>query len=734
MNGMAQNFPDAARVDAYDKVRGATRYATDVRLPRMAFAALVCATVGRGRVRRLDIRAAGEARGVAWVMTHENVGSLDSAGFLLGGGFASQSLQPLRSAEIAYFGQPLALVVADTAEDARHAASLIEVDYEPQPVSATLGSPGATRIAQQDTPLPKPQFADRVRGDADTELVRAAVRVKSEYSSPAQHANPMELLGAVAYWEGDELIVHESTQNSGAVRGGLARILKMPAEKIRVVSPSLGGGFGQRNSLQGYTPLVALAARRLGRPVKLVLTREQTFHCASFRPATRHAVALGADADGRIVAAVHEVSQQTSRHDLMPCACTEVTASLYAIEHFRGRETLVRTDVQTPGFMRAPFEHSSMFAFESAMDELAHQLRMDPVELRLKNDAQVDPYNGKPFTSRHLAECITRGAQRFGWSGRDPRPGFMRTGDGMLVGWGMAAGVYKASQAPYVARMRALDDGTIVAQVGGHEMGQGMRTAVANMISQVTRVPVSQVRVQLGSTDGTPQHLTAGSWGTATAASAARQAAEELMRELARLDPAAGTRSPQRILRAHGLSHLEVEARNRAPGQPEQVYGRLESGLPSAAGPHYPAFSGFSYAAHFVEVQVEALTRRVRVARVVTVVDCGRVISPRTARSQVYGGVIWGIGGALREVSEVDERFGGFLNANLAEYVLPVNLDTPQIEVDFIDKPDETLNRAGAKGLGEVAMTGVAAAVANAVFHATGRRMRDLPIRVENLL
>jgi xanthine dehydrogenase YagR molybdenum-binding subunit len=728
------SFPDAARVDAYDKVRGATVYGTDQKMPDMAYAMLVVARIGRGSVRAIDSRAARAVAGVRLVMTHEDTRGLNSAGFLLGGGYGMQSLQPMTSNRIAYYGQPIALVVADTLEAATEAATLVRADYVTEPFAVDFNALSGQALAQADSPLPKPAFADKVRGDADAAYANALVKIDAQYRGPAQHANPIELLGTVAYWRGDALTIHESTQNSGALRHGLARQLGIAPQLVRVVSHYIGGGFGQKNAVQAHTVLVALAARQLGRPVKLVLPREQVFHGTGFRPASTQQLKLGADQQGRLLSIVHEVSQQTSRHDLFPSMCTEITASLYACEHFRGRESLVRTDTQTPGFMRGPWEHFTCFAFESAMDELAVSLGKDPVALRIINDTELDPHTHKPFSSRHLKECLERGAARFGWGARSAAPGSMKAADGTLIGWGMAVGAYKASTAPAIARLRVAADGSIVLSTGGHEMGQGIRTAVANTIAEIMGVTASRITVVMGDTRGAPQHLTAGSWGTATALPAARLAADEMMQKLAALNTSRRTRTPEQILRAAKLPFLEVESRHRAPGQPEQVYGRLEQGLPSAAGPHYPAFSAFSYIAHFVEVLVEPNTRRVRVARVVSVVDCGRVASPRTARSQVQGGVVWGIGAALREIGEVDPRFGGFLNANLAEYVVPVNLDIGSIEVDFIDRPDPILNNMGVKGLGEVVMTGVAPAIANAVFHATGTRVRELPIRLEHLM
>lgn len=729
-------FPNTPRVDARDKVRGAAPYAADQVRPGMLHAALAVATVNRGQLLSIDTRAARALAGVRLVLTHADMEGVKPAGYLMAGGFAFQSLQPLLSPQVAYRGQPIALVVADTLEVAHEAAALVSARYAEQPSRLFLeDAPPGDIVAQADSPLPPAMAADKVAGDADGALARAPHRIDARYEHPPQHQNPIELLSTVAEWRKGTLVIHEGTQNSGALRHGLARQLGLDPARIEVVSPQVGGGFGLRNALQAHTVLAALAARKLGRPVKLVLARGQQFHDASFRPASRHRIRLGADADGRIVAAIHEADQQTSRHDLFPASYAEMSARLYGIENFRGHERLVRTDVQTPGFMRAPYEQPASFAFESAVDELAQLLALDPVALRLRNDTQVDAISGKPLSSRFMAECLQQGAHRFGWSRRDARPGSMQAPDGTAIGWGMACGAYKAATSPAMARIVAHDDGRIVFGVAGHEMGQGMRTAIANVLARALRVDPGALIIELGDTRAAPQHLTAGSWGTASVVPAAERAAQALREALAQLQPGHDPGlSPAQVLRLAGRASIEAEARSKAPGQPDAIYGRLQGGLPAAAGPVYPEFVSMSYAAHFVEVRVEALTRRIRVARVVSVIDCGRVASPVTADSQARGGVVWGIGAALREISEVDPRYGGFLNADLAEYVLPVQADIGQIEVSFIDRPDPLLNASGVKGLGEVAMVGVAAAIANAVQHATGKRIRRLPIRIEDVL
>jgi xanthine dehydrogenase YagR molybdenum-binding subunit len=728
-------FPNAPRVDARDKVRGAALFAADDARPGMVHAALAIATIGKGRVVSLDTGAARAIPGVRLILTHEDLAHLKAPGFIFAGGYAFQSIQPMTSPIIAYRGQPIALVAADTLEAAIEAAARVQATYAAEPFNVTFDAPASDIVAQADSHLPKEMFSDRVAGDADKAFSEAPIKIDAVFTSPPQHHNPMELIATVAEWRDGTLIVHEGTQNAEGVRHGLAQELGLDAEKIQVISPYLGGGFGQKNSFQMQTVLAAIAARRLERPVKLVVPRAQIFHDASFRPRSRHRIRLGADRAGRLVAAIHESDSQTSRHDLFPTLHTDTTARLHGIPNFRGRERLVQTDVQTPGFMRGPWEHVACFAFESAVDEIANALNQDPVALRLANDTTTDPLTKQPLSSRHVAECLRRGAERFGWSRRSLAPGSMRADDGSLIGWGVAIGAYGGSIAAEIARLKVTADGDVVIRIGAHEMGQGIRTVIAAMVARKLGVPADRVTAEIGDTRAVPQHLTAGSWGTASVAPAASDAADAMLKALNDLSPnGPGGRTPAEILKAAGRPSLEVESRRKAPGQPEEIFGRLEAGQLAIAGPVYPGFVTFSYIAHFVEVRVEPGTRRVRVPRVVSVADCGRVMSPRTAESQVRGGVVWGIGAALREASEVDPRYGGFLNADLAEYVVPVNADIGSIEVEFIDKPDLQFNSAGVKGLGEVAITGVAPAIANAIHHATGRRLRDLPIRIEHLL
>jgi xanthine dehydrogenase YagR molybdenum-binding subunit len=385
--------------------------------------------------------------------------------------------------------------------------------------------------------------------------------------------------------------------------------------------------------------------------------------------------------------------------------------------------------------MRAPHPHPACFAFESAVDELAHKLGRDPVALRLANDTRVDPRTGHPFSSRFLNECLEEGARRFGWSKRSPAPGAMKAPDGTEIGWGVACGAYPSSMTPAVATLRIGADGSTRFAVSGHEMGQGIRTAIANVLLEGLAIDPDRLEIAIGDTTAAPQHMTAGSWGTAGAIPATIKAVARMKAAIAELLAARATNGNlHQTLATVKRPFLEIEVSEVGPGQGADALESLRIGAYAVAGPEYPTFTTMSYIAHFVEVRIEPTTRRIRVPRVVSIADCGRVISPRTAASQVRGGVVWAISAALRERTEIDPRYGGYLNNDLADYVVAVNADIDSIDVGFIDQPDPLANSAGLKGLGEVAMVGASAAIANAVFHATGKRLREMPIRIENLL
>jgi xanthine dehydrogenase YagR molybdenum-binding subunit len=716
---------DAQRIDGLDKVSGKPIYGADRILRGMVHAVPIAATVRKGRITGIDKSAAQHTPGVLLILTHENFDRLKPVQFSFAGGTAIQSFQPLQSAEVKYRGQAVALVVAETLEAAQEASALIRVSYSEDP-SATveLNGPGGAAVKQA---VATPFFKDFVAGDPDAAIAAAPVRFEQTYLTAPQHQNPIELLSTVAEWQGDQLIVHEGTQAASAMRAGLATQLGIPLEKIRVLSPYVGGAFGQRGSISPHTVFAAVAARRAGRPVKLVVPRAQVFHATSFRAPAEHKITFGADTDGRFVGGIHLVRALTSRFDLMPFTGQESTSRMYDWKTFRGASTLIQGDVQTPGFMRAPFEATAYFALESAMDEFAIQLGLDPIELRLRNDTHRDPISGKPYTVRKLRECLERGAERFGWSRRNPQPGSMRDPDGTLIGWGMAAGAYPYISAAAVATACLSSNGQLTIDVGGHEMGQGIRTAIAIVAAEELGIEADAVTVLIGDTAIAPQHVTAGASGAVTSLPPVRLAVRDLRNQIDRLAAMQGNSRGKPsgyagLMQRAGLKELFGRGEELGPQANPDVLQKIQH------------FVAFSYIAHFAEVRIDPRLPTPHVARYVSVIDCGRVISRRTTMSQAYGGIIWGIESALSEASEVDPRYGGFLNNNLAEYAMAVNADIRDLDVSFIDEPDERVNALGAKGVGEVVSVGAIAAIANAIHHATGKRVRHFPIRADDLL
>lgn len=712
-------FPNRARVDARDKVLGRTLYAADVQLPGMLYAMTVPSPIAKGRITALSTEAAMRVPGVVRVLTAADFPAPPPPPK------GAPPPPPTITQDIAYRGQPVALVVAETLEAAIEGAEAIRPLYEAAEFIPLIDSPGAKREPSKDANA----------GDGARAMAAAITTHAADYVSPAQHHNPMELISTTAIWSDGKLIVHEGTQNSGGTKAALAQSLRLDPALVEVKSPSVGGGFGQKGATQRQTAIVARAAMLIGRPVKLVMPRSQIFHNATFRPKSRHKVELGADADGRMVAVRYDADHQQSRGGQFAPSYHEVTAQMYGIPDYLGTTANVRIDTQAPGFMRAPHPQPSNFAFESAVDELAYKLGKDPVAFRLAHDASTDPMTGKPLSSRHLNACIVEGARRFGWDRRTHAPRSMVRSDGTQVGWGIGCGAYGSMTTPSIATLTVRADGTTRYATSGHEMGQGLRTAIAAVLVRDLAIDPERLEIVVGDTGAAPQHITAGSWGTSSVVTAAATAAARMNAAMIELLDGRDVRGNlHRKLATVRRPSLQIEASQIGPGQGPKALEALRQGGFGVAGPAYPDFSTYSYIAHFVEVHVEPHTRRIRVPRVVSIADCGRVISPRTSESQVLGGVVWAIGAALREETEVDPRYGGWLNCDLADYVVPVNADIGKIEVGFIDKPDPIANAMGTKGLGEVSMVGAAGAIANAIFHATGKRVRKMPIRIEDIL
>jgi xanthine dehydrogenase YagR molybdenum-binding subunit len=716
------SFPDRDRIDARDKVRGATQYAADIQFAGLLYAMLVPSRIAKGRMTALPTEAALRVPGVVRVLTPDDFPAPPPSG----GKDGPPPPPPTLETKIAYRGQPVALVVAQTLEAAIEGAEAIHPSFDDEPFSCLIDSAGAQ---------PEPT-EDVTAGDATRALAGAATTIDAAYESPTQHHNPIELLATTAVWENGRLTIYECSQGVNVTKHSVAGALRLDPAIVDAKSASVGGGFGQKGLAQRQTAIVARAAMLTGRPVKLVTPRGQIFHVATYRPNSRHRIQLGADVAGKLVAARYHAEHEQSRTgQFSPADYHESPIRMYGIANYHGTAANVRIDRQAPGYMRAPHPQASCFAFESAVDELAYELGRDPVAFRLANDTRVDPKTGHPLSSRFLNECLTEGARRFGWSRRTAAPRSMTAPDRTQIGWGVAAGCYPSMMPPAIASLRIGANGSTRFATSGHEMGQGIRTAIAAVLLDGLNISADKLEIVIGDTTAAPQHMTAGSWGTAGAIPIAAKAVERMRSAVAELlagRTVAGNLHQQ--IAAVRRPFLTIEVSQVGPGQKDDALARLREGGFVVAGPEYPEFTTMSYIAHFVEVRVEPLTRRIRVPRVVSIADCGRVISPRTAASQIRGGVVWAFGAALREATDVDPRYGGYLNNDLADYVVAVNADIGEIDVGFINQPDPLANSIGLKGLGEVAMVGASAAIANAIFHATGKRLRELPIRVEHLL
>lgn len=718
-----QPFADRERVDAREKVLGRTQFAADFRFPNMLYAMLVPATVAKGRVVELDTDAASKVPGVVRVLTASDFPPPPPKDRPL------SPMTPPKTIEndVSYLGEPVALVLGDTLEAAIQGAEAIKPHYSAEAFHPLLDSEGAPRIPGK---LVK-------AGEAERALAEAAVVVDELYETPVQHHNPIELFATTAVWADGRMTIYDSTHAATFLKNAVAGALQLDPAVVDVKSAYIGGSFGQKGVPKRQTALIAWAAMRTGRPVKLVTPRGQVFHISTHRPRAQHRIKIGANSDGRMTGLVQDVVQENrpggnfkldEYHDGI--------SRLYAIDNYTGTGSDVHIDRQTPGTMRGTHNFGACFAIESAVDELAYKLGRDPLELRLANDTKKDPLTGRPLSARYLTECLKEGARRFGWDRRIHKPGSMRLPDGTLVGWGLACGVFNAYMSAADATLRVGADGTTRLTTGGHEVGQGIRTAIASTILQRLDVDPDKLEIVIGDTSAAPQPITAGQWGTATVVPVTMKAVTAWLaafEELAAGRQVGGNNIHGRLASLN-RPYLEVSVSELAPGQnPAALNAMRKAGWGVAEAESWNV-TALSYIAHFVEIHIEPGTRRIRMPRSVSIADVGRVISPRTAMSQMRGGTVWGFSTALREETEIDPRFAGYLNDDLADYVVAVNADIGEIDVGLIDQPDPAFNSAGARGMGELVMVGSAAAIANAIYHATGKRLRKLPIRLDDVL
>jgi xanthine dehydrogenase YagR molybdenum-binding subunit len=724
------------RVDGHAKVTGAARYAADAPIAAPLHATIVQATIACGRIIAIDERATRAVEGVVDVLTYHNATRIPALPFDFTAP-SSEELAPLQSDEIKYDGQHVAAVIAETFEAARAGAALLRVEYESR---APELSPGGARTVEQ----PEQWFgsdAQPRRGDPERAFEAAGVRIDQTYTTPIENHNPLEPSATVAEWRDGELIVHDSTQWVRGTRAVLAKSFGLDEEKVRVIAPYLGGGFGCKGFFWPHPLIAAMAAKLTNRPVKLVLTREQMFTSCGYRSETRQRLRLGATRDGRLQAILHDVLGTSSRVGTFVETAGGVTAMLFDVPNIAVTHSIARLDVPTPTAMRAPGEAPGSFALGCALDELASACGIDPLDVLRRNHAAVDPSSGLPFSSKHLLACYERGAEAFGWSTRPQAPRAMRDG-GELVGWGVATATYPALRSPAQARVVLGADGSVDVASATHDLGTGMYTILAQIAADELGVDPRAIRVRIGDSSFPIAPVAGGSMSSASVGPAVQDAARRAYREAIAIATSAGG-SP-----LHGLGEDEIEACDgglRSKREPSRAiaYGEIVrlggSGAIEALGSAAPGDEGerlsfHSFGAQFVEVRYDEELARLRVSRALGVFDCGRILNAKTARSQMIGGIVWGIGMALMEETVRDPRAGAVVTNNFADYHVPVNADIAAIDVLFVEEPDLAFNPLGVRGIGEIGITGVAAAIANAVYHATGVRLRDLPIVPEKLL
>jgi xanthine dehydrogenase YagR molybdenum-binding subunit len=731
------------RVDGGTKVTGGACYAADFNQKDQAYAVIVGATVGLGRITGIDAAPVLTMPGVIAVISHLNAPRLvygPHKGFI--DPAVGERLHVLQDDRVRFHGQPVAMVIARTLDQAERAAAALEVTFAAEQPVVDPADPKATPVVPEAATRPGSHIdADRSRGDADKALMDAAVRIDAAYDIARENHHPMEPHATIAAWDGGRLTLWSKSQFVVNEQAEIAAIFGIPAEQVQVICPFVGGAFGTSLRTWPHVTLAAIAARQAGRPVKLVLTRKQMFFMTGHRPRTLQRVALGATADGRLAALVHEGTGETSRYEEFIESLTTPSAYMYSCPNVRTRYRILPLDIGTPNHMRGPGEASGILALECAMDELSYALGIDPIELRRRNEPALDEGANKPFSSRSLLKCYDVAAERFGWSRRNPSPRSMRDGR-LLIGMGMASATYPALHAPASARVRLLPDGAAEVEVAASDMGPGTYTSMTQVAADTLGVPVERIRLSLGRSDFPPAPPHGGSMTMASVGSAVRAACMAAQDEAARR-AVADQRSPVFGAALDGVEWHEGRLRRRGDTSPGQPYGDIaasirqpiEAGASAQRDPEAARrYSMHSFGAVCAEVAVDPDVGTIRVRRAVGAYGIGRVVNPRLASSQCTGGMIGGIGMALMERTVLDRRDGRPVNAHMADYLVPVNLDTPQLEAHLVDEVDPHVNPLGVKGLGEIALVGMAPALANAVFHATGRRVRTLPIRIEDVL
>ncbi|MEZ0485231.1 xanthine dehydrogenase family protein molybdopterin-binding subunit [Fibrella aquatica] len=696
-----------SRIDGIAKVTGKAAYSTDYPVKNLAYAVIFKSTIAAGTIQEIDTAAAEKAPGVLAVITHKNAPKLNVNGGIRGGAL-------LQSAEVEFFGQHIGMVVAETFEQARHASHLINVTYDKREPKVDfeklLG--GATLPKDKDK-------ADAIRGDAKAALRDAEYKVEEVYETPIEHHHPLEPHATIAEWNGDRVTLYNSSQIVNGAQSAAANTLNIKTSQVHIVTPYIGGGFGSKGGQWANLVLTAVAAKQVNRPVKLALTRQQMVNSVGMRQRNHQKVSLAATKEGKLTALAHETTTHGAIRNEFVEPCGDCSKVMYDVPNSLISYRTVSMNVILPTYTRGPGKSTGSFALESAMDELAHKLKMDPIELRIKNEPERDPSNGKPWSSRKAVECLRAGAKAFGWEKRNAEPGQNQQGN-YLIGYGVASGTYPAHQRPtsaIVKLKRTGNDIMATVELAAADLGTGTYTILAQTAADALDVPIKNVKVLLGDSDLPPAAGAVGSVGASSYANAVNDACQKITDELL-------AKSGKQFFARPTASQLMISEKltdfqTRVDAKP------LESA---------EDYSAHSFNANFAEVAVNRFTGMVRVTRFLAVTGAGTILNPKTARSQIIGGNIWGIGMALTEESVLDPRLGNFVTRSFADYHVPANLDIGELDAIFIEEDDQKANKMGVKGIGEVGIVGVAAAVANAIFNATGKRVRELPITPDKLL
>jgi xanthine dehydrogenase YagR molybdenum-binding subunit len=695
------------RIDGLLKVTGKATYATDYPVENLAYGYLVKSTIAAGKIVSFDLSSAEKQVGVLSILSHLNIQKLNEKGGIRGGAL-------LQSPVIEFFGQHIALVIAETYEQARAAGRLVKVTYQEEP-----GKIDFEKLKKEAVLSKEKDKADLTRGNVESAFTNASFIVDEIYETPIEHHQPLEPHSTIAVWDGEQVTLYNGSQIINGAQGAAAATLNLKTENVRIVSPHIGGGFGSKGGQWANLVLAAVGAKKVGRPVHLALTRQQMFNSVGLRQRNEQHIRLAADKDGKLTGLAHETITHGAIINEFIEPCGDCSKVMYEVPNSLISYRIVPMNIIIPTYTRGPGKSTGSFALESAIDELAHKLKMDPIELRLKNEPEKDPSNGKPWSSRRLVDCLKEGSKAFGWAKRNPVPGQTVEGN-YLIGYGVACGTYPARQQGSSAIVKLKKSGKkveAIVELAAADLGTGTHTIVAQTAADGLGLPITQVQVIIGDSNLPPAAGSVGSVGAASYANVVNDGCIQITNELI-------TKSGKQFFVRPTAAEIMISENT------ESYQTRVDSKPPENAG----QYSSHSFNANFAEVWVNRSTGMVKVKRFLAVTAAGKILNPKTARSQIIGGNVWGIGMALTEESIIDPRYGNFITRSFADYHVPSNLDIGQMDSIFINEEDTIPNKLGVKGIGEVGIVGVAGAVANAIFNATGKRVRNLPITPDKLL